>query len=96
MEISERGSDAAMDSPQPSSEEEEKGQFEELPFIEKYRPKSLSDVISHKSVIAAVSTMMTTGNFPHMVFYGPPGTGKTSTALVIAKVAYGDTAKFKV
>ncbi|CAD7935128.1 unnamed protein product [Amoebophrya sp. A25] len=61
----------------------------ERPFIEKYRPSSLEDVISHQDVIRSVSRMLETKNFPHMIFYGPPGTGKTSTALVLARKLYG-------
>ncbi|CAD7924354.1 unnamed protein product [Amoebophrya sp. A120] len=59
------------------------------PFIEKYRPKSLHDVISHREVIRSVDKMLQKKTFPHMLFYGPPGTGKTSTALVLAQNLYG-------
>eukprot|EP00397_Hematodinium_sp_SG-2012_P039202 GEMP01042768.1.p1 GENE.GEMP01042768.1~~GEMP01042768.1.p1 ORF type:complete len:360 (+),score=43.57 GEMP01042768.1:86-1081(+) len=62
-----------------------------LPFIEKYRPKDLSEIYSHQDLIANVTRMIDSGRLPHLLFYGPAGTGKTSTALVIARMMYGKT-----
>ncbi|CAI5760294.1 unnamed protein product [Candida verbasci] len=59
------------------------------PWIEKYRPKNLSDVSSQDQSIAILKQTIKSGNLPHMLFYGPPGTGKTSTILALAKELFG-------
>lgn len=60
-----------------------------LPWVEKYRPTELSDLVSHTEIIATLQKLMTGGNLPNLLFYGPPGTGKTSTVLACAKQLYG-------
>eukprot|EP00943_MAST-04B_sp_MAST-4B-sp1_P007823 g7823.t1 len=59
------------------------------PWVEKYRPKQLSDLISHEDIISTIGKLMETERLPHLLFYGPPGTGKTSTILACAKQMYG-------
>ena len=60
-----------------------------LPWIEKYRPESLDDLISHKDILSTLLKFIVEGRLPHLLFYGPPGTGKTSTILACAKKMYG-------
>ncbi|EEB07101.1 DNA replication factor C complex subunit Rfc3 [Schizosaccharomyces japonicus yFS275] len=60
-----------------------------LPWVEKYRPKNLDDVVAHKDIIATLEKFISTNRVPHMLFYGPPGTGKTSTILACANRIYG-------
>ena len=57
----------------------------DLPWVEKYRPKNFSEIISQNIAINNLKDFVSSGNMPHMIFTGPPGTGKTSTALIIAK-----------
>lgn len=59
-----------------------------LPWVEKYRPKSLEDLISHKDIISTIQRFIKEDKLPHLLFYGPPGTGKTSTILAVAKQLY--------
>lgn len=59
-----------------------------LPWIEKYRPKKLDDLISHKDIINTISKFVKEDRLPHLLFYGPPGTGKTSTILAVARQIY--------
>ncbi|KAK3587235.1 hypothetical protein CHS0354_030422 [Potamilus streckersoni] len=59
-----------------------------LPWIERYRPKQLGDLISHKDIISTISKFISQNRLPHLLFYGPPGTGKTSTILAVAKQIY--------
>ncbi|TPX65715.1 hypothetical protein SpCBS45565_g04938 [Spizellomyces sp. 'palustris'] len=60
-----------------------------LPWVEKYRPASLDDLISHKDIISTISRFVDENRLPHLLFYGPPGTGKTSTILACARKLYG-------
>ncbi|KAL8899187.1 MAG: hypothetical protein Q9192_001692 [Flavoplaca navasiana] len=59
------------------------------PWVEKYRPKTLSDVTAQDHTIIVLQRTLQASNLPHMLFYGPPGTGKTSTILALAKELYG-------
>jgi replication factor C subunit 3/5 len=60
-----------------------------LPFVEKYRPNDLSDIISHDEIISTIKKFVDTRKMPHLLFHGPPGTGKTSCIVAIAKHLYG-------
>jgi replication factor C subunit 3/5 len=60
-----------------------------LPWVEKYRPEDLTDIISHKEIINTLGNLISNNKIPHMIFYGPPGTGKTTTILACAKEIYG-------
>ena len=60
-----------------------------LPWVEKYRPERLDEIISHKEIINTLTNLITNNKIPHMIFYGPPGTGKTTTILACAKKIYG-------
>jgi replication factor C subunit 3/5 len=62
-----------------------------LPWVEKYRPNEIINIISHKEILNTLTNLMDKNNFPHVIFYGPPGTGKTTTILACAKHMYGDS-----
>jgi len=55
------------------------------PWVEKYRPNSLQDVVAHEEVVRTLSNSMKGGDMPHMLFHGPPGVGKTTIALAFCK-----------
>ncbi|XP_026734332.1 replication factor C subunit 5 [Trichoplusia ni] len=59
-----------------------------LPWVEKYRPSKLEELISHDDIIKTINQFMSANQLPHLLFYGPPGTGKTSTILACAKQMY--------
>lgn len=59
-----------------------------LPWVEKYRPNSLEDLVSHKDIINTIRRFINEDRLPHLLFYGPPGTGKTSTILAVARQLY--------
>lgn len=63
---------------------------ETLPWMEKYRPKTLNEIISNNHVIDTIKKYTEKKFIPHMLFYGPPGTGKTSTITACAREIYGD------
>ena len=60
-----------------------------LPWVEKYRPASLSDVSGHHDILATINKFVDANRLPHLLLYGPPGTGKTSTVLALARKIYG-------
>lgn len=62
---------------------------ESLPYIEKYRPANLSEVISHDNKVEVLNKLIDKRELPHLLFYGQSGTGKTSTILALAKQMYG-------
>jgi replication factor C subunit 3/5 len=60
-----------------------------LPFVEKYRPSNLSDIVAQDDIISTLTRLMESNQLPHLLMYGPPGTGKTSTILAVARKMYG-------
>ena len=61
-----------------------------LPWVEKYRPKTLDDVVGHKQIIERLKKYSEDKNLPNMIFAGSAGTGKTTSAIAIAKALYSD------
>lgn len=59
------------------------------PWIEKYRPKKLSDIVSQNESISILNNTLKTGELPHLLLYGSPGTGKTSSILALCNELYG-------
>ncbi|CAG2114310.1 unnamed protein product [Medioppia subpectinata] len=57
-------------------------------WVEKYRPRSLDQLISHQNIVSTLSKFMAERRLPHLLLYGPPGTGKTSTILSCARQLY--------
>lgn len=56
-----------------------------IPWIEKYRPQLLNDVVQNEDLLHLFKNSIKTRNISHMLFYGPPGTGKTSSILAIGR-----------
>jgi replication factor C small subunit len=59
-------------------------------WVEKYRPKKLSEVIGQKAILERLSAYVRTRSMPHMLFAGPAGSGKTTCAIALARGLYGD------
>jgi replication factor C small subunit len=59
-------------------------------WVEKYRPKKLSEVIGQKAIVERLSAYVRTRSMPHMLFAGPAGSGKTTCAIALARGLYGD------
>lgn len=63
----------------------------ELLWTEKYRPKSLKDIINQHDIVNRLMKFVQEKNMPHLLFAGPPGIGKTTAAHALAHDLYGDS-----
>ncbi len=59
-------------------------------WVEKYRPKSLDEVVGQDEVVARLKAYVKEKTIPHLLFAGPAGTGKTTCAIAIARELFGD------
>lgn len=67
-----------------------------LPWIEKYRPSEISDIISHENIVKSLKSFIDMKTLPHLLFFGPSGSGKTSTILCCIREIYGVYATYMV
>lgn len=59
-------------------------------WIEKYRPKTLKEIVGQKDIVDRLQSYVEAKNLPHLMFAGPAGTGKTTSAIALAKELFGD------
>jgi AAA+ superfamily predicted ATPase len=48
----------------------------QVPWVEKYRPAKLEDLVAHEDIVSILTRLIDSDNLPHLLLYGPPGTGK--------------------
>ncbi|XP_058800547.1 replication factor C subunit 2 [Phymastichus coffea] len=86
-----------MEIDEPTSESSKCNQQKSLksnvPWIEKYRPQTFSDIVGNEDTVQRLSVFAKHGNCPNIIIAGPPGVGKTTTILCFAKILLGPSFK---
>ena len=60
-----------------------------LPWVEKYRPMALKEVVGQADITKRLESYVRTRNLPNMMFSGPAGVGKTSASVAMARELFG-------
>ena len=58
-------------------------------WSEKYRPKTLNEIVNQREIVTRLKTFVEEKNLPHLLFVGPAGVGKTTSILALARDLYG-------
>src|SRR5256712_12554277 len=59
-------------------------------WVEKYRPKSVEEVVGKEEIVERLKAYATTGTLLHLLFVGPACTGKTTSAIALARDMFGE------
>ncbi|MQL82391.1 hypothetical protein Taro_014842, partial [Colocasia esculenta] len=86
-----RGESMASSSANPSSASAGAGY--DIPWVEKYRPTKVSDVVGNTDAVSRLQVIAHEGNMPNLILSGPPGTGKTTSILALAHELLGPNFK---
>jgi replication factor C small subunit len=62
----------------------------ELPWTEKYRPKTLDEMVGQDTIVERLKAYVEAKSLPHLLFAGSAGIGKTTAAMCIAYELFGD------
>jgi predicted ATPase with chaperone activity len=46
-----------------------------IPWVEKFRPRTLQDVLGNEETVLRLRAIAKDGNLPNLILCGPPGTG---------------------
>jgi predicted ATPase with chaperone activity len=55
-----------------------------IPWVEKFRPRTLDDVLGNVETVIRLRAIAKDGNLPNLILCGPPGTG-TYISIVVVK-----------
>ena len=64
---------------------EESSSLSEQPWVEKYRPHTLNDVVGQSEIVKRLKVFVHDNAMPHLLFAGPAGTGKTTCAMALIR-----------
>jgi len=56
----------------------------DMPWLEKYRPQLMSDIVGNEETISRLKVIAKNGNMPNLIISGPPGCGKTTSIHCLA------------
>ena len=63
----------------------------EIMWVEKYRPKKITDIIGQKEIIGSISGLLKNqAEMPNLLFSGGAGVGKTTTAMCLSREILGE------
>ncbi|XP_014772174.1 replication factor C subunit 2 [Octopus bimaculoides] len=82
-----------VDTPEKNTTQPKKSGGFELPWVEKYRPILLKDIIGNEETVTRLAIFAKEGNVPNVIIAGPPGTGKTTSILCLARALLGSSFK---
>ncbi|KAK9843444.1 hypothetical protein WJX81_002960 [Elliptochloris bilobata] len=68
----------------------------DLPWVEKYRPTVIRDIVGNKEAVARLQVVAEEGNMPNLILSGPPGTGKTTSIMCLARALLGPVYRYAV
>jgi len=58
-------------------------------WAEKYRPKTLDEMVDRDEIVSRFKSFVKDKNLPHLLLVGPAGVGKTTSILCLARDLYG-------
>lgn len=62
-------------------------------WVDKYRPKTLENVIVHQDIAQNLKKLVTEQDCPHLLFYGPSGSGKKTLIMALLRQMFGTSAE---
>ncbi|CAL6099553.1 Replication_factor C [Hexamita inflata] len=60
-----------------------------LPWVEKYRPQTTAEIVSHERIKSQINAFIDQNALPNLLFHGPAGVGKTTLIKSIARQMFG-------
>jgi replication factor C subunit 3/5 len=58
-------------------------------WVDKYRPRDLNKLTYYKDQANKLASLVSSGDFPHLLFCGPSGSGKRTRIHCLLKEIYG-------
>ncbi|OMO67859.1 hypothetical protein CCACVL1_20260 [Corchorus capsularis] len=62
-------------------------------WVDKYRPKTLDQVMVHQEIAQNLKKLVTEQDCPHLLFYGPSGSGKKTLIMALLRQIFGPSAE---
>ncbi|WRX24987.1 hypothetical protein QQP08_017474 [Theobroma cacao] len=62
-------------------------------WVDKYRPKTLDQVMVHQDIAQNLKKLVTEQDCPHLLFYGPSGSGKKTLIMALLRQIFGSSAE---